>query len=471
MRRFLEMIAPKTDFPVDFLPPELLKKYDRPVPRYTSYPTAPHFKEEYRPEDKAHDLAQAAQSEGPVSAYIHLPFCSSVCLFCGCNVTPTRDHSRGDRYLDFLIREIDLTLEHYPASRPVDQLHFGGGTPTFFTPAQLARLLTEFGNRFDFTADPEISIECNPRDTTSEHLRVLKEMGVNRLSFGIQDLNRKTQEAVNRIESEAVIRALVEEARELGFESISFDLIYGLPHQTTASFARTLKRIARLRPDRLALFSFAYLPERIPRQKGIDADALPSPRVKNNIFRNAMHFLIEEGYRHIGLDHFALPEDPLNIAREQGYLNRNFQGYHARPHMDLLSFGVSSIGNLGPTYQQNFKAIPIWEAFIEKNRLPVERGIRLTNDDLYRRRLIHDVLCRERVDLPGIAGEFSRDPDRMVEEARAAVAGYVADGLASWDCDTLVLEPRGRLLARVVASAFDTTLNRNAQGTTFSRAV
>lgn len=465
------MIAPTIDSPVDFLPAPLLKKYDIPVPRYTSYPTAPHFKSDYGYEEKEHDLKLAAATEGPVSVYIHLPFCSSVCLFCGCNVTPTRNPKRADRYLHYLLREMDLTQEHFSTSRPVDQLHFGGGTPTFFSPAQLARLLSELRERFDFTIDPEISIECNPRDTTSEHLHVLRDMGVNRLSFGIQDFNRKTQIAVNRIESESNVRALVKEARDLGFKSISFDLIYGLPHQNSASFARTLKRIVRLQPDRLALFNFAYLPEKIHRQRAIKPATLPSASVKKHIFQNAMEFLVGQGYRHVGLDHFALPGDSLSIAQRQGHLNRNFQGYHARPHMDLLSFGVSAIGNLGPTYQQNFKEIPIWEAFLEENKLPVERGIRLTNDDLWRRRVIHDLLCRDLVEFRPIARHYRRCPEKMLADAKQATAHLVEDRLLRWEEDTLILEKRGRLLARVVASTFDAYFHPETGGPTFSRAV
>jgi len=465
------MIAPNIQTAVEFLPSKLLKKYDIPVPRYTSYPTAPQFQSDYRFSDKEHDLKLASATEGPVSVYIHLPFCSSVCLFCGCNVTPTRNRDRAERYLDYLLKEIDLTLKFFSSSRPVDQLHLGGGTPTFFSPEQLARLLTEFQNRFDFTDSPEVSIECNPRDTSTEHLKALREMGVNRLSFGIQDFNRKTQMAVNRIESEANVRSLVKQARDLSFESISFDLIYGLPHQNSASFARTLKRIVRLQPDRLALFNFAYLPERIHRQRAIDATTLPSASVKNHIFQNAMEFLVGEGYQHIGLDHFALPGDSLSIARREGTLNRNFQGYHARPLMDLLSFGVSSIGNLGPTYQQNFKEIPIWEAFLEEDKLPVERGIRLTNDDLWRRRVIHDLLCRDRVDFRPIAEHYRRDPDRMVADARKATASYAEDGLVTWEKDSLILEKRGRLLARNVASAFDAYFHPQSGTVTYSRAV
>ncbi len=465
------MIAPNQAYQLPQLNRQLLKKYDCPVPRYTSYPTAVQFSEAYSLNEKKRDLTLAGKSTEPVSVYIHLPFCASVCLFCGCNVTPTRDRSRGDRYLTYLLKEMDLTIAEMGNTRPVAQLHFGGGSPTFFTPLQLGRLLIEIQRRYDFTPDAEISIECNPRETSAEHLRVLKDLGVNRLSFGVQDLNEQVQQAVNRIEPESIITELIREARALKFSSISLDLIYGLPHQTTRSFQHTLKRIVALRPDRIALFNFAYLPEKISRQRALDARAMPSPRMKQNIFNHAMEFLLDQGYLHIGMDHFALPDDSLSQALHNGTLNRNFQGYHARPALDLIGFGVSSIGNLGPSYSQNQKHIAIWEAFLDNDKLPVERGVRLTSDDLWRRRVIHDILCRNIVDFADIARSFRKELIPLVTATKDRLSELEADDLLYWDVNTLHITPRGRLLVRNIASAFDAYLPRQEQSGRFSRSI
>jgi len=465
------VIAPNIQSHPSKLNRALIGKYDKPVPRYTSYPTAPHFHEGYGSGDKQHDLILAGNECTPFSLYIHLPFCSSVCLFCGCHVTPTRQRSRADRYIAYLLKELTLTADALGTKKPIDQLHFGGGSPTFFTPKQLAFILGEIQGRFPFTREAELSIECNPRETTQEHLRVLRDLGMNRLSFGVQDLNQKVQKAVNRIEPEPLLRSLVREARTLNYQSISFDLIYGLPHQTPASFTTTLNRIMALQPDRLALFNFAYLPDRIPRQRALDASALPSARQKCTLFETSMNFLHSQGYVHIGLDHFALPGDALARALAQETLQRNFQGYHAKPAMDLIGLGTSSISSLGPTYSQNAKSIAIWEAKLDAHRLPVERGIRLTNEDCWRRKVIQDILCRNRVDFPAVAKSFRRQPAALVAEAHRVLAAHERDGLVHWRDDELQVNASGRLLVRNIASAFDAHLKSSSPHVRYSKAI
>lgn len=465
------MIAPNSVYPGPKLKRQLLRKYDLPVPRYTSYPTALQFNEAYTHQDKNRDLQLASRSQEPLSVYVHLPFCASVCLFCGCNVTPTRDRSRSDRYLQYLIKEMDLTLKSLGNSRPIEQLHFGGGSPTFFSPKQLARLLCELQRRFAFTPDAEISVECNPRETTSKHLRVMRDLGVNRLSFGVQDLDEKVQTAVNRIEPESMLQALIHQAKTLKYDSISLDLIYGLPHQSTKSFHKTLERIVDIRPHRIALFNFAYLPEKISRQRGLDAEALPSRRMKQNIFEDALSFLTQSGYCHIGMDHFALPDDSLSLAMKNGTLNRNFQGYHARPSLDLIGLGVGSIGNLGPSYSQNHKSIALWEAFLDNNKLPVDRGIHLTHEDLWRRQVIHDILCRNTVDFETVARSFHKSLPALVHEARTRLQEMEQDDLIYWNENVLNVTETGRLLVRNIASHFDAYFSHGTATNHFSRSI
>ncbi|MGF1679049.1 MAG: oxygen-independent coproporphyrinogen III oxidase [Candidatus Methylacidiphilales bacterium] len=448
----------------------LIQKYDRPVPRYTSYPTAVQFGSDYGPQLKREDLTAAATIDEPLSVYIHLPFCASICLFCGCNVTPTRDRRRSDRYLDYLEKEMDLTFAHLGRNRAVDQLHFGGGSPTFFSPEQLARLMRALSSRLKFLPGAEISIECNPRETSLDHLKMLSSLGFNRLSFGVQDINPEVQEAVNRIEPESLLEPLFKNARELGFESLSFDLIYGLPKQTPESFAHSLQRILQWRPDRLALFHFAYLPDRIARQKALDASAMPSAEEKQRIFEESLSTLSQWGYRHIGLDHFALPGDTLSKALDQGALNRNFQGYHAKPSYDLLGMGVSSISNTSNSYSQNHKTIALWESLLDSGNLPVERGVRVTDEDRFRKEIIHGILCRNQVDLAEVATTYQRNHQEVIQWGKQRTEELVRDDLVRWEGSTLCVTNSGRMWSRNIASVFDAYLEGSA-GAVFSRSV
>ena len=444
----------------------LIAKYDRSGPRYTSYPTAPQFSPDFGAEEYAKTLET---SSAPLSLYFHLPFCRSVCYFCGCNVTYTGDRSRPHGYTELLLAEMDLVRAHLTSRSPVQQLHWGGGTPTFFSPEEMERLFAGIAARFDLTEDAEIGIEIDPRETQTAHLRVLAKMGFNRLSLGVQDFDPAVQKAVHRIQPEDLTQGTVLEARSCGFSSLSVDLIYGLPLQTRASFESTARKVAEMAPDRIALFNFAYLPEMIRHQKAIRADQLPSPVEKLAILRMAIEIFTDAGYRYVGMDHFARPSDPLCRAQDAGTLYRNFQGYTTHAGCDLLGFGVSSIGQVGPTYEQNEKAIATYESCIREGRLATQRGIRLSLDDLVRRDAIMRLLCHFSLDGESLAHLHGIGMDHPVFAAWEKLAPFEEDGLIERKGWALQITPRGRLLVRNICMIFDAYLSSDK--TQFSRTV
>lgn len=451
---------------------DLVARYDTSGPRYTSYPTAPQFSDAFTAADFRREIeaANAAKDAPPLSLYFHLPFCESVCFFCGCNVTFTSDRKRPAPYTDLLIREMDAVAPLISPHRRVAQLHWGGGTPTFFSPDQLRALHEATQKRFTFADDAEIGLEVDPRETTGEHLRVLSELGFNRISMGIQDFDPDVQKAVNRIQPEETTRRVIEGARERGFRSVSVDLIYGLPHQTETGFARTLERVIALDPDRVAVFNFAYLPEMIRHQKAIRAEALPAPSEKLAILKRCIRDFTAAGYRFIGMDHFAKPGDELCRAQDAGTLYRNFQGYTTRAGCDLHAFGVSAISSVGRVYAQNRKNIHEYGDAVKGDGFATQRGIRLSDDDLARREVIMRLLCDFALDPAAIGRRFGLDFDSVFGDALRELEPMERDGLLRRENGRFVVTPSGRLLVRNLCMPFDAYLKKKP-GQKFSRTV
>src|SRR5579884_972400 len=427
----------------------LLQKYNRPAPRYTSYPPAPHWN------SAGEDLLHAAlsKSDRPLSIYVHIPFCERLCLYCGCNVIISKDHSRAAGYIDHVIQEMDLLSEAH--GRIVNQIHWGGGTPTYLDAGLMRRLYHAIASRFETSPDLEASIEIDPRVTTTEHLRVLRELGFNRLSAGIQDFDPKVQAAVRRIQPFDATQDLLNEARRLGFESINVDLIYGLPFQTAASFDRTLELVRRLNPDRIAVFSYAHVPSMKKQQTALAAN-LPSDEDKLGLFLLAIDRLSAAGYEYIGMDHFAKPNDPLTAALRNGTLHRNFQGYTTHAESDLLSFGVSSISHVGGTFVQNVRELPLYEAGIEAKHVPAVRGYVLTRDDRIRGMVIEKILCHAELWKREIELQFGIQFDSYFESEMAQLDELEQDGLVTGGrSGVLQVTQVGRIYIRCIAQVFD----------------
>ena len=455
---------------------DLVAKYDAPTPRYTSYPTAPQFEPGFDAAALRRVLEEtnaASAPAPPLSLYFHLPFCEELCLFCGCNVTIARDRSRAATYAEDLAREMDLVAPLVRKDRRVEQLHWGGGTPTFFPPDVLKRLFESVRARFAFAPAAEIGVEVDPRETTDAHLEALAACGFNRLSMGIQDFDPRVQAAVKRIQPEDMTRRTVEKARELAFESVNVDLIYGLPHQSLASFEITVDAVLRLRPDRIALFNFAYLPDMLRHQKTIEPAAMPDADEKLRILQMAVARFADAGFEFVGMDHFARPEDELCRALRAGTLHRNFQGYTTKAGLDMLSFGVSAIAQVGRAYAQNVKDVPGWTAAVRAGSLPVARGRILTDDDVVRRDAIMRLMCRFALAKREVESAH-RIPsfDEYFADSLAALRPLEADGLVVTTPDAVTVTPRGRFLVRVVAARFDAYLaSGGGEKKRFSRAI
>ena len=382
---------------------ELIRRFDVSGPRYTSYPTADRFVEAFGMDDYVRALEQRRQGPAaaalarPLSIYVHLPFCESLCYYCACNKIITKHHERAAPYLALLRREVELHVQHMGRGAAVSQLHLGGGTPTFLSDEELAWLMDLLRSHFTFQDGGEYSIEVDPRTVTAERLESLRQLGFNRLSFGVQDFDPDVQKAVHRVQPAEQVFALVASARRIGFDSVNVDLIYGLPKQNPQSFARTLEQVCELRPDRIALYAYAHLPERFKPQRRIIMIDLPLPDAKVSMLASALKTFMQAGYVYIGMDHFALPEDALAIAKRQGRLHRNFQGYSTQPDCDLVGLGVSAIGKVGATYSQNVKTLDEYQYLIDQGRLPVARGLALSRDDILRRSVIMALMCQGEV--------------------------------------------------------------------------
>ncbi len=457
------------------LTPELLTRFDVPGPRYTSYPTADRFTDQFGPADLGQALAQrqasAAASAQPLSIYVHVPFCESLCYYCACNKIITKHHDRAAPYLGYLAREAALYAQRLGPGQPVSQLHLGGGTPTFLSDAELAALMHMLRQHFDLQADGEYSVEVDPRTVDEARLRALKALGFNRLSFGVQDFDPQVQQAVHRIQPADQVFALVAAARRLGFESVNVDLIYGLPRQTPASFERTLAQVAQLRPDRIALYAYAHLPERFKPQRRIHPADLPPPADKVAMLAQALQAFEQAGYDYVGMDHFALPQDALAQAKRQGRLHRNFQGYSTQPDADLVGLGVSAIGKIGDTYSQNAKTLDEYQALLDAGQLPVVRGLALSADDLLRRRVIMALMCQGRLDFDAVAQAHGIDFVRYFAPELARLQALQAQGLLTLNAHGLQVTELGWFFVRGVAMVFDRYLQAGQSQTRFSKII
>jgi oxygen-independent coproporphyrinogen-3 oxidase len=453
----------------------LIERYDRPGPRYTSYPTAVEFHQGFTARDFLNRLETASAARDlPISLYLHVPFCEARCAYCGCAVIATKHRDVAATYLEYLEREIAMVAAALGGRRTVVQYHWGGGTPTYLTPDQMARLDGCVQRHFDITPDAERAIEIDPRVTTREQITLLRRLGFNRLSFGVQDFTPAVQEAIQRRQSEDATRALYCFARESGFESINFDLVYGLPRQTVESFQRTLASVVDMRPDRIAVYSYAHVPWLRPNQKSIDPADLPDADLKRQLLGLAISSFTSAGYESIGMDHFALHDDELAVAARERRLHRNFMGYTTRPAPDSVALGLSAISDVSGAFAQNHKSLARYYEAIDAGRLPTERGYALDEDDKVRRFVITELMCNFRLDAAQVqqrfgvvlseyfAGELSQLAD---------VNGPVADGLLVIGRDGLTVTTRGRLFVRNICMVFDRYLAAHKDRPVFSRTI
>ncbi len=439
---------------VDF---ETVKRFDRPGPRYTSYPTAVEFTDEVGVDAYRAKLAEAnAKAGAPLSLYAHLPFCEHRCLFCGCHVVITPHMPVAEKYMAYLKREIDLLAEHLPDRRSVVQMHWGGGTPTYYSPAQLADLFGHFQKYFRFVDGAERALEVDPRVTSRDHLVTLAELGFNRLSLGVQDLTPEVQVAIDRNQTYEQTARLVETARELGFnEGINIDLIYGLPKQEPESFGKNLDQVIGMRPDRVAVYSFAYVPWIRGHQKKLEKEQLPSPEVKLELYIMAMERFLAAGYQPIGMDHFALPQDELSVAAHEGRLHRNFMGYTVMPASDMIGVGISGIGEVQHGFFQNEKKLSTYYEALDAGRLPVARGYLLDEDDRIRQHVIQQIMCNFRVRKADVKERFGVDFDDYLGDSLARLDEVREAGFVEIGPEALRVTPEGRLFVRNVCMAFD----------------
>ena len=452
---------------------EMLRSFDVSGPRYTSYPTADRFVEAFT-EDAykiALDQRRLGGRANPLSIYVHIPFCESLCFFCACNKIVTKHHERSAEYLNYLSREIDLHIAHLGKGQTISQLHLGGGSPTFFSDDELTELMSMLKRSFVFAPDGEYSIEVDPRTVNDKRLTHLAALGFNRLSFGVQDFDEEVQKAVHRIQPAEQVFSLVETARRLKFDSVNVDLIYGLPKQTPESFARTLEQIVELRPDRIALYAYAHLPERFKPQRRISEYELPAAQAKISMLSEALTAFLEAGYVYVGMDHFALPEDDLAIAKRQGRLHRNFQGYSTQPDCDLISLGVSAIGRVGATYSQNAKTLDEYYEHLNLGRFPVVRGLALSHDDLLRRAVIMAIMCQGELDYESIEIAYMINFKEYFSGIWDALIILEKSGLLELDDSGMQVTNRGWFFVRAIAMLFDRYLQTDRNRARFSKII
>ena len=442
---------------------ELIKKYDRPGPRYTSYPPATEFSEKYGRQYYIKHLKESNLKGRPLSLYFHIPFCENACWFCGCNVVINRIRGREVPYLKRLEKELSYLKRYLDTSREVVQLHWGGGTPNYLTPEQTEYLFSLIEKNFNIAPDAEISVEIDPRSISYEYLKLYRELGFNRISAGVQDFNLKVQKAINRIQPYPLMVKVMNWLRELGFSSVNIDLIYGLPHQTPESFLDTLRKTIALKPDRVAVYNFAYVPWLKPLQRRIDPKTLPKPSEKLQMLKTAIEEFTKAGYFYIGMDHFALPEDELVRAQREGKLWRNFQGYTTKKGVDLIGVGMSSISMLDRYYGQNYKTVRPYYDAVDQGLLPTYRGIELGEDDLIRREVITSLICNFRLIKADINTKFGIDFDRYFERELEELQEMEQDGLIKLSAEKIEVTPLGRLLIRNICMVFDVYTKRRKE--------
>ncbi len=454
---------------------ELIQRYDKSGPRYTSYPTAVQFHEAFGADRYA---AWTEHTNGepiprPLSLYFHIPFCDTVCFYCACNKIATKDRGKAVPYLDHLYREIQMQGALFDKDRSVDQLHWGGGTPTFISHQQMRELMQTTGEHFRLRDDDEgeYSIEIDPREADSDTVAMLREIGFNRMSLGVQDFDPQVQKGVNRLQSYDETMTVLQAARAEGFKSVSVDLIYGLPFQSAASFNRTLDLIIGAGPDRLSLFNYAHLPEIFKPQRRIDADSLPSAAEKLRILQLSIQRLTDAGYVFIGMDHFAKPDDELAVAQQRHTLYRNFQGYSTHANCDLIGMGITSIGMVGDTYSQNVKTLDAYYGSLERGELPIMRGVELDADDLLRRQVIMELICHFELTFDRIERAFEIRFDEYFQAELNELTQMQEDGLLTVDTGHIQVTPAGKLLIRNICMVFDRYLRAPSSGQRFSKVI
>ncbi len=435
-------------------------KYSKPGPRYTSYPTAPEFTESFTQKDLKNYFKNQDKNRN-LSLYFHLPFCRSACYFCGCNTIFTSKEDKKIRYISYIKKELDILKNHLDTSRVVSQMHFGGGTPTFFSPSQLEELISKIKEVFpNFSDDAEISCEVDPRYFTKEHMDVLKAGGVNRLSFGVQDLNETVQKTIHRIQPFELTQNVIKIARDAGIKSINTDLIYGLPHQTKESFKNTLEKMLTLSPDRFAVFNYAHVPWLMKTMRKFDESTFPKPEVKLEMLKGTIDFFTSNGYKMVGMDHFAKPEDELFKAIEKGELHRNFQGYTTKGGADLIGIGVTSIGNGVNYYAQNYKDLEQWENAIDNGDLPVFKGYKLSDDDILRQYVIMELMSNFSLNIKKVENEFKINFKKYFNDAIDALKEFETANLISISDEKIEVSQTGTMLIRNICMPFDAYLNQ-----------
>ena len=445
--------------------PDLIRRYDLAGPRYTSYPTAMQFNSQVSPFDLLHALRESRKAQRPLSLYVHVPFCANICYYCACNKVITKDRGRAQPYLQKLEQEIQMIACHLDPKQKVEQLHFGGGTPTFLSHDELRQLMAKLRQHFNLLDDDsgDYGIEIDPREADWSTMGLLRELGFNRVSIGLQDLDPDVQRAVNRMQSLEETRGVIDAARTLQFRSINIDLIYGLPKQTPEAFARTIDEVISLQPDRLSVFNYAHLPERFMPQRRINTNELPSPAAKLQMLERTIEQLTGAGYRYIGMDHFALPDDELAIAQEESTLQRNFQGYTTHGHCDLIGLGVSAISQIGDLYCQNDSDLASYQRTLASGQLATGRGLLCNQDDRIRREVIQQIICNLHVPFACIEQAFNIDFCGYFAPQWPMLKTMAADGLIALDDQQLTVLPAGRLLVRSVCMVFDAYLEQQTR--------
>ena len=449
---------------------ELIRRLDRNGPRYTSYPTADRFAATFTAESYQNWVSRRDTTR-PLSLYIHIPFCNTLCFYCACNKIITKDRSKSARYVQYLVREMEMQTALMPGERRLEQLHWGGGTPTFLSDDEMRTLMDATNRNFTLVKDGEYSIEIDPRKVSDETIALLGSLGFNRISIGVQDFDPQVQQAVNRIQSEEETLRVIRAARANGFKSVSLDLIYGLPKQTLASVKTTLQRVIAADPDRLSIYNYAHMPTIFMPQRRIHEADLPVPHTKLDILKLAVNLLTDAGYVYIGMDHFAKPDDELAVAQRQGRLHRNFQGYSTHADCDLVALGVSAIGKIGPTYSQNFREDEEYYAALDRGVLPIMRGMELNDDDLVRREIIQALMCHFAIDKASFNSQFKIDFDSYFAVELGELAEYVREGLVVLAPQKVVVTPKGRMLIRNVCMVFDKYLRTRQEHARYSKVI
>lgn len=449
----------------------LIKKYSQAGPRYTSYPTAPQWSDKAGASEYQRHLGAQRGADRDLALYFHIPFCESLCYYCGCNIKITKDHGRGDSYVESLLKEMAGVAGLLGKRRRVTQVSWGGGTPTFLSLSQIETLYRGMTEHFEILSDAEVSIEIDPRVTSFEQLALLRRLGFNRVSLGVQDFNLETQKAINRVQSMEMTEAMLAECRRLGFSGINFDLIYGLPHQTLQTFEKTLREIVRIHPDRIAFYNYAHLPQMIPHQKILDPMPMPSPEERVEIFNYALETLKKGGYETIGMDHFAVKSDELYRALERGTLYRNFMGYTVKRGTDMIGFGASAIGEVDNAFFQNVKEVKAYEQAVSEKGIAAFRGIFLSEDDVTRKWLIQSLMCQFKIDSEEFRQRFSRDFEREFAEEISRLEPFLQDKSIIRQGKVLQITDQGRLFLRNIAMVFDAYLKAPGTFKNYSRTV